>query len=377
MKNFAVCGVKVKELLPDNDSIEMIEIKGHTVTCGIIATQAPRFDSRSPEYESMVILRVRAFSCNYRDINLIFSALTKGPGESFYSIGSEFVGEVLEIGSKVTSVKVGDRVIGDCFYYGGGKSPAGQGVVTNHASKEYQVVPASKVIRIPKPMPDDVAASFTIGAQTTYSMVRKLDLEPEANVLVTAAKSNTSLFAINALKAQGLNVYATTTSLQHADKLKQLGIKEIFVVDSSLESFIQHEQIRDFVIETGGFDGVIDPFFDLHLPKVLDVMGPGAKYVTCGLHEQYQKLIGQTTQYPQISLKTVLLKAMFKNLQIIGNCIGTTSDLQRALDDYDSKALPVVVDSTFSGKQAGAFLDRTYNAGDRFGKVVYQYETSI
>ena len=374
MKNFAVCGEKVKELLPDNDSIEMIEIKGHPVTCGIIATEAPRFDSRSPEFESHVLVKVRAFSCNYRDMNLIFGALKRGPGESFYSIGSEFVGEVLEIGSKVTSVRVGDRVIGDCFYHGGGRTPARQGVVTNHASKEYQILPATKVIRIPKPMPDDVAASFTIGAQTTYSMVRKLDLEPGANVLVTAAKSNTSLFAINALKAQNLNVYATTTSAQHADKLKQLGIKELFIVDSSLDNFIKHEQIRDVVVETGGFDGVIDPFFDIHLAKVLDVMAPGAKYVTCGLHDQYQKIIGQTTSYPQVSLKTVLLKAMFRNLQIIGNCIGTTMDLQRALDDYDSKSLPVVVDSKFSGKQAGAFLDRTYNSGDRFGKVVYQYD---
>ncbi|HEX2269122.1 MAG TPA: zinc-binding dehydrogenase, partial [Pyrinomonadaceae bacterium] len=211
-------------------------------------------------------------------------------------------------------------------------------------------------------------------AQTTYSMVRKLNLEPEANVLVTAAKSNTSLFAINALKAQGMNVYATTTSPKHADKVRQLGIKDLFVVDSDLDNFINHEQIRDVVIETGGFDGIVDPFFDIHLPKVLDVMGPGAKYVTCGLHEQYQKVIGQTTSYPQVSVKTLLLKAMFKNLQIIGNCIGTTSDLQKALDDYSSKSLPVVVDSSFSGKQAGAFLDRTYNASDRFGKVVYQYD---
>lgn len=374
MKNFAVCGEKVKDLLPDNDSIEVVDIKGHPVTCGIIATDAPRFDSRSPEFESSVLVKIRAFSCNYRDMNLIFTALKRGPGESFYSIGSEFVGEVLEIGSKVTSVRVGDRVIGDCYYHGGGKTPANQGVVTNHASKEYQVLPVSKVIRIPPPMPDDVAASFTIGAQTTYSMVRKLNLEPGANVLVTAAKSNTSLFAINALKAQGVNVYATTTSPQHTDRLKQLGIKELFVVDSNIDNLIKHEQIRDVVIETGGFDGVIDPFFDIHLGKVLDVMGAGAKYVTCGLHEQYQKIIGQTTNNPPISLKTVMLKAMFKNLQIIGNCIGTTSDLQKALDDYNSKSLPVVVDSSFSGKQTGAFLDRTYNSGDRFGKVVYQYD---
>jgi NADPH:quinone reductase-like Zn-dependent oxidoreductase len=373
LKNFAVCGEKVKKLLPENDSIEVIQIKGHPVTCGIITTEEPRFDSRVPELESSVLIKVKAFSCNYRDINLIFSALKKGPGESFYSIGSEFAGEVIDIGSKVTSVQIGDRVIGDCFYHGGGTTPSPQGVVTNHASKEYQVVPASKVIRIPKLMPDDVAASFTIGAQTTYSMVRKLDLQPGANVLVTAAKSNTSLFAINALKNRGINVYATTTSPLHADKLQKLGIKELFVVDSNLENFLHHEQIRDFVIETGGFDGIVDPFFDVHLPKVLDVMGPGSKYVTCGLHEQYQPIVGETNTYQKLSIKTLLLKAMFKNLHIIGNCIGATSDLQQALDDYSANSLPVVVDSNFDGNRTGAFLDRTYNSRDRFGKVVYQY----
>jgi hypothetical protein len=34
----------------------------------------------------------------------------------------------------------------------------------------------------------------------------------------------------------------------------------------------------------------------------------------------------------------------------------------------------VAVDSVYSGREVGAFLDRTYNARDRFGKVIYQYD---
>jgi hypothetical protein len=33
----------------------------------------------------------------------------------------------------------------------------------------------------------------------------------------------------------------------------------------------------------------------------------------------------------------------------------------------------VLVDRVFSGGDAAGFLDRTYNAPDRFGKVVYLY----
>jgi D-arabinose 1-dehydrogenase-like Zn-dependent alcohol dehydrogenase len=69
-----------------------------------------------------------------------------------------------------------------------------------------------------------------------------------------------------------------------------------------------------------------------------------------------------------------LISVMIKNLHIIGNCIGLTSDLQAALDDYDRGTLKVAVDSVYSGHEVGAFLDRTYNARDRFGKVIYQYD---
>jgi NADPH:quinone reductase-like Zn-dependent oxidoreductase len=64
---------------------------------------------------------------------------------------------------------------------------------------------------------------------------------------------------------------------------------------------------------------------------------------------------------------------MLKNLQITGNCIGLTSDLQKAIEDFEAGKLEVIVDSVFSGSQISEFLHRTYNAKDRFGKVVYRY----
>ncbi len=45
----------------------------------------------------------------------------------------------------------------------------------------------------------------------------------------------------------------------------------------------------------------------------------------------------------------------------------------RAADNFEAGALEVVVDFFFSGAQVAEFLDRTYNAKDRFRKVAYEY----
>jgi len=62
-----------------------------------------------------------------------------------------------------------------------------------------------------------------------------------------------------------------------------------------------------------------------------------------------------------------------KNIQIIGNCVGLARDLKDAIRDYQSGALKVIIDSVYTGTQVGAFLERTFNSPDRFGKVVYLY----
>ena len=198
------------------------------MTFGVIDTTEPAFDPDAPAQADQVLLKVRAFSCNYRDKNLIFKMTTKGPQTSFYVLGSEFCGEVVAAGARVTDFRPGDRVIGNGQYPHSGIEGVRGGLPTNHGSKEYQVLHQAKLLKIPASMSDDVAAAFPIGAQTTYSMIRKLHLQPGERVLVTAAKSNTSLFAINALRQYDVQVYATTTSMAFADELTKMGVQEVF-----------------------------------------------------------------------------------------------------------------------------------------------------
>jgi NADPH:quinone reductase-like Zn-dependent oxidoreductase len=374
MRNVAVCGNLIRNVFPQNDSFATITMHGLAVTFGVIDTKEPAFDRNAPEHVEKVLVKVRAFSCNFRDKSLIFEAATRGPRKSFYVLGSEFCGEVIETGAGVTALHPGDRVIGNGQYPRTGITGARSGLPTNHGSKEYQVFHQAKLLKIPANMPDSDAAAFPIGAQTTYSMIRKLGLEPGERVLVTAAKSNTSLFAVNALHRHDVQVYASTTSTAFADELTKMGVREVFRIDPACTHFLEHDGIRDLCTETGGFDAVIDPFSDLHLGKAVPAMAYGGRYVTCGYYDQYASMVGEQFTPAGLAWNDIMDFVRSNNLHIIGNCLGETDDLIRALQDYEAGRLAVVIDSLHGQRQVGAFFDRTYNAPDRFGKAVYCYE---
>lgn len=71
-----------------------------------------------------------------------------------------------------------------------------------------------------------------------------------------------------------------------------------------------------------------------------------------------------------LSSQRMLTQLIVGNIEVLGNCLGSTSDLQHALRDFASGRLEVIVDSCFLASGAADFLNRTYNATNRFGKVV-------
>src|SRR5262249_14208727 len=110
MRNLAILGTKTKEMLVDNPSVSTIDLHGVPVNCGLVSTQSPSFDGSNENDRTRVLVRVKAFSCNYRDQALILTASKKGPENSFYTIGSDFVGDVLTVGDGVKGFTVGDKV---------------------------------------------------------------------------------------------------------------------------------------------------------------------------------------------------------------------------------------------------------------------------
>ncbi|PSB56450.1 quinone oxidoreductase family protein [Chamaesiphon polymorphus] len=369
MRSLAICGDHLDPLVKTLATAK-IELDGVPLVAGLLATPDLDFDPQSLEHRDRVLVKKLAFSCNYRDKGLMLTASAKLQPDRYYTIGSEFVAEVVAVGAEVTDLNIGDRVIGNNQYPDSGVAGIAPGVPTNHASKEYQIFHPVKLLKIPPQMPDEIAAVFSIGAQTTYSMIRKLNIKPGNNILVTAGKSNTSLFAIAALKQHNVNVYVTTTSIEFAQKFYDLGVKQVIEVDLTADKLIPPEIARVIKHEIDGFDCIIDPFFDLHIGKTIQTLVDGGRYVTCGLYHQF---LGTAFEYRGLALKDIMTIVMLKNIQIIGNCVGQTSDLANAIEDYVTGKFPVAIDSVWSDDRLFDFFNRTYHAKDRFGKVVYRY----
>lgn len=367
MRNIAICGAAAREAATPRDHLETFRLDDVDVLCGLIHTTDPTFDRALPLHRHAVLVRVRAFSCNYRDKGIILSLALRGPDNGYITVGSEFVGEVVDVGPAVTGFTAGDRVIGNGTFPERREGVHG-GLPTNHASRELIVVHEAKLMKIPARMPDAVAAAFSVGAQTTFGMLRRLGLRRGANVLVTAARSNTSLFVISALRHMGVNVFATTTSDRSADELARLGVKELVKLDDQGGG---DERIRQLGLPTRGFDAIIDPFSDIHFRRLCRYLVQGGTYVTCGIGDQTSRL--RRREPEKWDAPQVLSAIIFGNVQLMGNCLGSSEDLADAIAAWEQGALEVVVDSTFGGRDVAAFFQRTFQAPDRFGKVVFQY----
>ena len=148
-------------------------------------------------------------------------------------------------------------------------------------------------------------------------------------------------------------------------------MKELFVVDTA-QGLTHQNRLCEVAREIGGFDGVIDPFYDLHLGSVMGLLAAGGRYVTCGLAGQYPAP-GRQPSREVPDLRQAIGEAVLKNIRIVGNCLGTTADLQQAIAAYRAGDFSAVVDSVHHGQHPLEFLQRSFTDRNRFGKVVFSY----
>lgn len=370
MRNLVVLNKNAARRAGECVASATVDLHGVPVTIGILETPDTRFDADAPHRAKHVLMRVKAISCSYRDQSVIMAAAMGEIGEDVTPIGTEFVAEVLSVGSDVTRFKRGDRVIPVAYfpdYPAEWRMPtsSGFGLPTQNAARELLVLEEVQLVRIPDSMSDDVAASFTTCAQTAYAMVRKAGVEKGSKVLVTAPNSSTSLCAIAALAAMGAEVYGVTTSNRFEGRLRELGVRDVAVVDPRQPSV----ELPTFPAP----DCVLDPYADLYFPHALRWLAPGGVYVSCGVVDQYQRsLLGARVSNQTIDLTDMFSTMISKNLRVIGSCLGTLPDLENAIRDYDVGTFRTVVDSTYSGQDVGKYLARSFVDADRFGKVVYR-----
>lgn len=313
-----------------------------------------------------VLIRVLAFSCNYRDKSAIlsFNEECKNKNDEslyYYPFGSDFVAEVVQIGKNVLDLRVGDRVISDGSYPFKRDGSFG-GLPTNCASQRFHKLPAVFLRKIPLSIPVAMAAGLTISAQTAYSMVRKIDPKKGQSILVTAATSNTSLAVIRLLAKYDVKIFAISHTTHFKNELKSIGVKKVFEPFELLNDKEYSQQ----------FDAIIDPFYDIYLAKVINLIRNGGKYISCGLYQQNVNF--EPIQKYAGTMFNIFHICMTNNISLIGNCLGTVEDLSNVINDTSNNSFELVIDSLYNIENVELFINKSFHNTPKFGKVIFTYE---
>jgi len=152
-------------------------------------------------------------------------------------IGSDFAGEVVEIGASQSNFQVGDRVFGF--------QESGYG-----AHAQYMTIAADAAIaRIPEGLSYLDAAACVEGAHYAINFINKVDLQAGDQVLVNGATGAIGSAMVQLLSYYGAEITATCQA-QQSDLVLSLGAKR--TIDYNSVDFTQDKERFDFVFDSVG-----------------------------------------------------------------------------------------------------------------------------
>jgi 2-desacetyl-2-hydroxyethyl bacteriochlorophyllide A dehydrogenase len=202
-----------------------------------------------PELESPgdAIVRVDASGVCGSDLHIYHGRVAIEPG---FTIGHEYVGEVLAIGDSVSSVSVGERVLGtyctacnECFFCARGLfHKCDRGRVFGHgkllgelqgAQAELLLVPTADLTlrKVPEGMSDDVALFAGDVLGTGYHAVAETGVGPGDAVAVLGL-GPVGLCAVQAAKAAGAgHVIAIDTVADRLEMARAFGAEPVHLTE--------------------------------------------------------------------------------------------------------------------------------------------------
>jgi NADPH:quinone reductase-like Zn-dependent oxidoreductase len=182
---------------------------------------------------SQVLLKMKAFSVNYRDLLVV-----NGIGRWKPPLGriplSDGVGIVIAAGNNSTRFKIGDRVA-PIFYPNWLEGAVARekishalgGAAADGVLAEYKVFDEASVIHVPPHLTDEEAATLPCAGVTAWNaLVSFRNLSPGDSV-VALGTGGVSIFALQFARLRGARVIITSGSDEKLARAKQMGVVAI------------------------------------------------------------------------------------------------------------------------------------------------------
>jgi NADPH2:quinone reductase len=232
----------------------------------------------SPE-PGQAVVAIKAAALNFFDTLIIAGKYQFKPAPPF-SPAAEFAGVVESLGAGVTSVKIGDRVIG---------------YMTYGAARERVAIAADKLIKIPDALDFDRAAGICITYGTTlHALKDRAKLNGGETLAVLGASGGVGLAAIELGKIRGARVIACASSNEKLAFARQHGADEVI----NYASDDLKEALRR-VTRGHGADVIYDPVGGPYTEPALRSIAWQGRFLVIGF---------AAGEIPKLPLNLVLLK---------------------------------------------------------------------
>jgi NADPH:quinone reductase-like Zn-dependent oxidoreductase len=173
-----------------------------------------------------VLVKVNALSLNQLDIMVAEGVF----GNHLpHTLGSDAAGVVKAVGSDVSALQVGDRVVthfikdwdqGELTKYA---SDLRLGVGSEGVFAEYIALPQSAFVKVPANLTDEEASTLPIAAVTAWQSLINITKLSAGETVLLQGTGGVSIFALQFAKAKGAKVIITSGSDEKLKRAKALG----------------------------------------------------------------------------------------------------------------------------------------------------------
>ncbi len=245
-----------------------------------------------------VLVRVKACALNHLDL-WVRRGLPGVPIPLPHIPGSDVAGEVAQIGSDVTTVKVGQRVLlapgvtcGKCAACISGHDNrcryfTNLGYMIDGGCAEFVRCPEVNCLPYPENLRFEEAASIPLVFQTAWHMlVSRAELQPGEDVLILGAGSGVGSAAIQVAKFFGARVIATAGTDEKLVKASELGAD--FVINHKTQKI--RDEVRR-ITNKRGVDVVFEHVGTATWDESVASLALAGRLVTCGATTGYDAKI--------------------------------------------------------------------------------------
>jgi len=278
-------------------------------------------------------IRVRACGVNFADTLMIAGKYQIKP-EFPFTPGLEAAGEVVEIGTEVNHLAIGQRALA-VLRFGGGYA-------------EEIVINADAVVPIPDSMDFVTAAAFPVAYGTShFALTHRGHLKPGETLLVLGAAGGVGLTAVEIGKQLGARVIAAAGSPEKLAVAREHGADEL--IDYQRESI--RDRVRDL---TGGLgaDVVYDPVGGDAFDQALRAVNWEARMLVIGF------AAGRIQSVPAnlILVKNISVIGVVWGAQAARDPVLVSRNLAELLRWWEAGRLKPLVARTFPLAEAGAAM---------------------